>query len=193
MPTDQEELVWDPFVRVFHWSVVVLFGVAYYTSTSGDDDIHAWAGYLLTLLLLGRLLWGFVGPEYARFSSFLYSPGTILQHVRGILVNRPARYLGHSPAGSVMVFALLILLATTVSAGLLSQGWSEYEGPLWALGWMPSDGLGRAAENLHEALPEWILWLLLPLHLLGVWLASVQHRENLVRAMIHGRKRRCVT
>lgn len=180
-------MVWSTFVRIFHWGLVSLFILAYYTSTSGDDDFHFIFGYLTTILLVLRVLYGFFSSGHANFSNFFYSPAQTWEHAKQIFKNRPDHHTGHSPMGAYMVFALLALSFTLVITGLISQGWTEYEGPLWAMNIMPGDALGRWSENVHEALPD-ILIVFIVLHLLGVLLASAQHQVNLIRAMITGKK-----
>ncbi|MDQ6993874.1 MAG: cytochrome b/b6 domain-containing protein [Mariprofundus sp.] len=180
-------LVWDRFVRLFHWSIVVLFTLAYYTSSSGDDDIHAIAGYLMTVLLFLRIVWGLLSTGYARFTQFLYPFQEIWQHGSQICCNNPRHYLGHSPMGSVMVFVLLLLILLLLLSGLISQGWGEYEGPLWFMGLMPSDEVGHITKYMHARLPD-ILIVIIVLHVAGVLLACYQHQENLVRSMFTGCK-----
>lgn len=162
--------------------------VSYVTSTSGDDDIHIIAGYTMTLLLFMRLLWGLFGSDYGRFSKFFFSFSEIVVHGKQIIGNKPQHYVGHSPLGAVMVYTLLLLLWLTVSLGLTSQAWTEYTGPFWFLHMMPSDTWGRIAENGHEFLPN-VLIVCIVLHVLGVFLACYQHRENLVKAMVTGYKK----
>jgi len=178
--------VWSLFIRIFHWSLVVLFVLAYYTSTSGDDDLHAICGYMITGLLILRVLYGFFSSGYAKFTNFLYSPAKFLQHGKQIIENKPEHYIGHSPMGAYMVFSLLLLLLMLVVTGLISQGWTEYEGPLWAVHMMPNDALGRWSENMHEALPDMLIGFII-LHISGVFIACRQHNTNLVRVMITGK------
>ena len=101
----QTTKVWSVFIRVFHWSLVLLFVAAYITSSSGDDDIHMVLGYMVSVLLLARMVYGFTTQGHGRFSKFCYPLSTIWQHAKGIARNQPEHYLGHSPMGSAMVFA----------------------------------------------------------------------------------------
>lgn len=180
--------VWDPFVRVFHWTVVLAFFVAYFT----EDDIltlHVWAGYTIGGLLVLRVLWGLVGPRHARFADFLYRPATVMAYVRDLAGFRARRYIGHSPAGGAMVLALMLGLAGTVWTGLEFYALEEGAGPLAAGGLTPGlGGDGDIWEDLHD-LGANLTLVLVVFHLGGVLLASLAHRENLVRAMITGRKR----
>jgi len=179
--------VWGLFIRLFHWSLVVAFILAYITSTSGHDEIHVIVGYFITILIVLRMFGGCFGHSYTRFDSFCYSPKHIWQHAKQIFCNQPDYHVGHSPLGAAMVYALLATLLLIVSTGLISQAWGEYDGPFWLLGWMPNDSLGRWAENIHEATPDFMILLIL-LHIAGVILASWQHRVNLPASMIHGLK-----
>jgi len=184
----KEIQVWDLGVRLFHWFLVLNFVISYFSAEiPGFDPVHFWAGYALLALLAFRFVWGFVGTEYARFASFAYSPAEVWQHLREIAAGHPKRYLGHSPAGSAYVFSILALLTLAAVTGLIAQGYYEYEGPLWALGIEPPHGLARFCKHAHEWIVDAML-VLIAGHLVGVAVASIQHRENLVLAMITGRK-----
>jgi len=165
--------VWDPFVRIFHWSLVTLFVVAYAT---GDEvqRVHEAAGYAIAGLLTARILWGFVGPKHARFTDFVRSPREALAYFRDVLVFRARRYIGHNPAGGLMVVALITMLTATCITGYLMTT-DAYWG-------------SEAMENVHGALANMTVALVL-IHVLGVLVASFEHRENLVKAMFTGRKR----
>jgi cytochrome b len=176
--------VWDPFVRLFHWSLVVGFTIAYLT----EDDllaVHVWAGYVVGLLVLARVVWGFVGPTRARFSDFIYAPATTVRYMRDLVLFRAKRYLGHSPGGGAMVIALLLLLTATVVTGLIVYGGDQQAGPLAG---MFSKDTGEAMEEVHELIANVTLAFILA-HIAAVVLASFVHRENLARAMITGYKR----
>ena len=192
--------VWDVFVRLFHWSVAVGFFVAYFSEDA--LTLHVWAGYVVGALVVLRIVWGFIGPEHARFSSFIYPPGTVLRYLWELLVGRARRYLGHSPGGGAMVLLLLIGLLGTVGTGLELYAIEENAGPLAALvssgsppgqaeGEEASEGAERSGEfweEFHEVLANLML-VLVVLHVAGVLLASYVHHENLTRAMVTGRKR----
>ncbi|MEY9184262.1 cytochrome b [Bradyrhizobium sp. USDA 326] len=164
--------VWDPFVRLFHWSLAALFLLAYAT---GDEieNVHIAAGYTVAGLLALRIVWGFVGPRHARFSDFLRSPRAVLAYMRDVALLRAPRYLGHNPAGGIMVVALIVTLIGTCTTGYMMTTSS-----FWGAKWV---------EEVHEAFANLMIGLVV-VHVLGVLLASFEHSENLVKAMITGRK-----
>lgn len=164
--------VWDPFVRLFHWTLVLLFAGAYLT---GDafDQVHELSGYAILALLAARVVWGFIGSEHARFRDFVFTPATIVAYARDTLAGRARRHLGHNPLGGVMVLLFL--------AGLLVTGGSGW---LMTLG----DAESHLVEEVHEVAANLML-LLIALHVAGVIFSSLAHGENLVRGMITGMKR----
>lgn len=165
--------VWDPLVRLFHWSLVGAFVIAWAT---GDElqALHELAGYAIVGLLIMRVIWGFVGTVHARFSDFVHRPSTVIGYLVDTLRLRAKRYLGHNPAGGAMVIALLVMLAITCATGILMT-----TDAFWGIEWV---------EEIHEFAAN-LTVVLVGLHLVGVFVASVEHRENLVKAMITGRKR----
>ncbi len=174
MRQEQTIKVWDIAVRVFHWSLVVGVTVAWLT-TEGMAKTHIAVGYVVLSLIAFRLIWGLIGPHYARFSQFLVSPSKAIAYLRDIRQGREARYVGHNPAGSAMI---LVLLASLIGTGV--TGWMSTTDAYWGIEWV---------SNLHEALATLTL-ILIFLHVAGVILASLRHDENLPKAMITGRKRR---
>lgn len=165
--------VWDPFVRIFHWSLATLFLTAFLT---GDEweRVHENAGYAIAALLGLRIVWGFVGPRHARFADFVKGPRTVLGYLRDTVSMRARRYIGHNPAGGIMVLALIASIAA-----ICLTGWMMTTDAWWGVEWV---------EEVHEAAAFGTL-ALIALHVAGVVLASVEHHENLVRAMFTGRKR----
>ena len=160
------------------------FTIAYLT----EDDlltVHVWAGYVVGLLVVTRVIWGFVGPRHARFSDFIYDPATTLRYVRDLVLFRAERYLGHSPGGGAMVILLLLFLTATVVTGLVVYGGEQQAGPLAG---MFTKDTGEAIEEIHVVIANITLALVLA-HIAAVVLASFMHRENLVLAMITGYKR----
>jgi len=175
---------WDPLIRVFHWSLVFFFLLAFITE---DDwlDLHVQAGYAVSFLIGFRLLWGIIGTRNARFYSFVKSPQIVLSHLRGMLSFRAAHYLGHNPVAAVMVIALLSSIALVSFSGLVIIA-SEGQGPL--AGTLFSSWRGEWMEEVHEFLANFTL-LLIFAHVSGVIFSSFLEGENLAKAMITGRKK----
>ena len=165
--------VWDRFVRVFHWSIVALFALAFVTADE-IDTLHQIAGYAILALVLARIIWGFIGSPHARFSSFLRRPAEVTAFLRATARFSAPRHVGHNPAGGLMVAVLIGMLLTITITGVL-QTLPAFDS--W--GWL---------EDLHKAAVFATLGLI-ALHLLGVLTASLEHGENLVRAMFTGAKR----
>ncbi len=181
--------VWDLPTRLFHWTLVAGFASAYLTAEFHYGGIHSLIGYGLCLLLAARIYMGFSGSRYTRFSSFVFSPAETFAYMRSMFGKHPIKhYLGHNPAGALMVFSLLGLLAAIFTTGLVSLATIDFEGPLLALEHHFSDDTSYAIRELHEFLSNATLALVV-LHLGGVVGGSIQHGENLVRAMITGNKR----
>ncbi|MDE3114651.1 MAG: cytochrome b/b6 domain-containing protein [Pseudomonadota bacterium] len=213
MPTDEKSktvAVWDPVVRYGHWALVVAFAVTYLSSeeeTGFPDPIHVWGGYVIGAIVLFRVFWGFAGSRHARFRDFAYGPTAAMRYLSNLVFDRARRYIGHSPAGGMMVFLLLISLAGTVGTGVLAYG-QQGHGPLASLvttttlqprqgadddadeaqAGQPGEREEGAVAEVHAALANITLGLIV-LHILGVLLASARHRENLIAAMIFGQKR----
>jgi cytochrome b len=210
----QKEIrVWDPLIRIFHWSLVLTFIVAY-ISGEEEGDIHIYSGYLILALIIFRFIWGVIGPRYARFSSFVYSPKTISGYLGDMIDGHPRRYLGHNPAGGAMVIVLLLSLVIVLYSGLKVYAIEEGAGPL-ALQDGPvsivkvayadndydehgyneydrfEEGEDEAEEfweEIHETFSNFVL-LLVIIHIAGVIFSGRLHNENLVKAMITGKKK----
>lgn len=195
--TANEITVWDRPVRLFHWTLVIAFTLAYFSQEGPFEDlldgkwlqiIHVWAGYTIVGLLLFRLFWGFMGSRHARFSDFVRGPRETLLYLRDVLTLRAPRHLGHNPAGGAMIIVLLLSLALTVGAGLALYGADKGLGPLAGLLVDSSDDAIHFIEEIHEFFANFTVILVIG-HLIGVIWESLLHRENLAHAMITGRKR----
>ena len=197
--------VWDIAIRVFHWSLVVTFIVAYLT---GDDEseLHIYAGYIILALIIFRVIWGFIGSQHARFKDFIYSPSEIVHHAKGLLSWNVKSTTGHNPLGGLMVIALLLTLIMTVISGFKVYG-IEGNGPLAqantsyfissANASSPSEFEDKDNkdsdeeewwEEVHEFLSN-LMVLLIVFHIIGVIVSSKIENENLVKAMITGYKK----
>jgi cytochrome b len=198
--------VWDPLVRIFHWSLVVCFTVAFLT---GEEETpwHIYMGYAVMGLVLFRILWGFVGPEHARFKSFLFGPSKAIQYLKSLTSGSPQDYVGHNPLGGYMVVLMLVTLLLVTVTGLKAYG-VEGHGPLASHTTTPVIFLAHAEkitdpenkvseshpkkgddywEELHEAASNFMLGLAL-FHILMVFVYDKLHHKHLVRAMITGKK-----
>jgi cytochrome b len=170
--TRQAVRVWDLPTRLFHWSLAASFLVAFVTSESEKwRDIHVVAGYSLAGLIAFRLLWGFVGGRHSRFADFLPTPAKVVEYLKSLLAGTPQHYVGHNPAGAVAIFLLL-------AGGLIvaASGYATY-----------NEFGGHFMEEVHEVAANGMMALVI-IHLAGVVVSSWLHHENLVKAMITGRK-----
>ena len=130
MNSEAKIRVWDPFVRVFHWSLVSFFFIAYVSGES-ESLVHIYSGYVVIALVSSRLIWGVIGTKYARFRQFAYPPAKLLEYLKQFAGGRPQHYTGHNPAAAWMIFALLLCVLLTSFTGLKLYGVMGY-GPLAA-------------------------------------------------------------
>jgi cytochrome b len=204
--------VWDICVRFTHWIVALGFFVAYLTEDEALP-LHVWAGYVVGVLVFLRILWGFIGTKHARFTDFVFGPRKVISYLLDLVLFRAERYLGHNPAGGAMTIALWVGLLAVVWSGLELYAVEEGAGPLAAVSSQADQVSSKAPdvlvlvrsddddenksedkqesawEDIHEALSNFVLLLVL-LHIAGVTLASLVHRENLPRSMVTGMKRK---
>lgn len=175
--------VWDLPTRLFHWALVVLLAVSWFSGgeEGSSASLHRYAGEAIAGLLIFRIIWGFVGNERARFADFAAGPGAIVAHIGDILSAQPKRHLGHNPLGGVAVFLLLAVVSVVVVTGLFSGG-EEAAGPFAGMG-------GVNLAETHEASFR-VLQALVALHLVGVVVESWLSRDALTPAMITGAKKR---
>lgn len=205
--------VWDPLVRIFHWGLVLAFTVAY---LSGDEEssLHIYSGYVVLGLIAFRVVWGLIGTRYARFSDFVYSPGTVIQYSKDLVAKKPKHYIGHNPAGGAMVIAMLLCLSVVSVSGLKVYAIEEGRGPLageppalTVISSAYADDEGDENDNheknenahsvdeeaeefweeIHEVSSNFML-LLIFLHIAGVIISGRLHDEHLVKAMLTGKK-----
>ncbi len=181
--------VWDLLIRIFHWSLVGFFALAYLTE--GEDEwmiIHSYAGYSILILLVFRLLWGVMGTHYARFSNFVTRPKEVLVYLKGLIAGNAKDYIGHNPAGAMMIMALIVSIAITGFSGMALYA-TDGHGPL-ATSFFATWPEG-AIKEVHEFFANFTVFLVV-IHVGGVIVSSLLHKENLVRAMVTGKKQRPV-
>lgn len=177
--------VWDLPTRIFHWSLVIcVIGLVTTAQLGGSAmDWHFRFGYAVLSLLLFRLVWGVVGGKWSRFSSFLHSPATIWRHMRG--QSRPEHSVGHTPLGSLSIFALLTFLLTQVASGLVSDDEITTSGPLTSY---VSGEVVSAATTYHTEIGKFVLIGLVVLHIGAIIFYRLNKREDLLGPMIRGDK-----
>lgn len=169
----QHQPVWDPLVRLFHWTVVI--GCFANFILEEGKLAHRWIGYAVGIALVIRLVWGFIGTQHARFADFVPSAEALRSYIRDSLLFREARFVGHNPLGAVMILALMTLLGLIAFSGWMTT-WDVFYRVKWV-------------KEVHEAFAN-LLLPLVGLHVLGVLYGSLRHGENLAKAMITGLKRR---
>lgn len=171
-PSATSVKVWDPFVRLFHWSLVTCVLLNLWVLEEGESA-HELAGYIAVGLVLARLVWGFIGTRHARFSDFFPTPSRVKTHVQALLRGEHPSSVGHNPLGALMMLALMALVL-----GMGATGWMMGTDAYFGAEWL---------EEVHEALANSLL-LLAGLHATAAIVMSRLERVNLVRAMVTGKK-----
>ena len=166
-------VVWDPVVRLFHWLVVAGFMANMFVAEEGKL-VHRWIGYGILALIVVRLVWGFVGSAYARFSNFVPRPSALCGYVKALSAGREPRYIGHNPAAAIMMVTLVLLL---VFCGI--TGWMQGVDAFWGNEWV---------QAVHK-LSAYAILALAGAHAMAAVVESLRHHENLIWSMITGRKR----
>lgn len=183
----RRERIWDPALRLFHWSLAILVVANWLLGKIGPSDmtLHFWLGYAVIALLAFRLVWGLVGPAPARFGQFVRGPRAVLSYGREMVRPRPSNWPGHSPVGALAVVAMLAVLVMQVGTGLFADP-DDYinVGPLAD---QVSSDTSRAALRWHHRGADLILVLVI-LHIAAILFYRLWKREDLVRPMITGWK-----
>ena len=178
-------LVWDLPTRLFHWLFAVAFVAAYILE--GDDDQlgwHSYMGYLVFGLVIFRLVWGYVGGSYSRFSSFPINLATAWRYLKDLRAGTGEHFIGHNPAGAIAIYALLALGLLTAISGMALLGADRNIGPMAGVFSATSE---HTIKEIHEFFSNAMLLVVL-VHIGGVVIGSLRHRENLPRAMVTGYK-----
>lgn len=170
-PIPRRILVWDIPTRLFHWSFALSFLIAYVTAESERWQLwHVSAGYTFGVLLIFRLIWGVIGSRYARFSEFIRTPSALVNYLRSLLTTTPTHFVGHNPAGALAIVLILGLGLVNVLTG-----------------WASFNDYGDWIGELHEGIANTLV-AIVAVHIAGVFISSLLHKENLVRSMINGYK-----
>jgi cytochrome b len=188
MPEDRR-LVWDLPLRLFHWLFATSIIACWVSAELKDDYVwmmqwHFYLGYWIIGLLVFRIIWGLIGPRHARFGSFLAGPLSIWRYLRGIVSGASLYTVGHNPAGGLMVIVMLVLVTIQAVTGLFATDEVVWSGP-----YMPavSKDTARSLTTLHHMNFNWIL-AAVALHLTAIGFYGLVKRQNLVGAMVTGRK-----
>jgi len=178
--------IWDLPTRLFHWLLAALVIFSFTTGKLGGDWLtwHFRSGYAIASLLLFRLLWGFAGSRYARFSSFLPSPSRIWRMLRSAGSEVVPATAGHSAIGTLSVYALLIVLAVQISTGVFTNDGSFTEGP-WVK--FVSSALSDRLSTVHYY-NHWLVVGLTALHVAAIGFYLLVRRDDLITPMITGDK-----
>jgi cytochrome b len=177
--------IWDLPIRLFHWVLTVLIVAAVVTQKIGGNatEWHFRIGYAILALLLFRLLWGFAGTRYARFSSFMHGPSTIVGYIRGGKEGLKSRYLGHNPLGGLSVFAMLGVISAQAIGGLFANDDIASEGPLVKF---ISKELSDKITWLHKEVGANVIYILVAMHVIAIAYYYFKKRQNLLKPMITG-------
>ena len=176
--------VWDLPTRVFHWALVLcIVGLVITANVGGNAMVwHFRIGLTVLALLLFRLVWGLVGGRWSRFATFIYSPRSIINYLKGR--GKPEHSVGHTPAGAGSVFALLTILFAQVGSGLISDDEIASAGPLVRF---VSSATTNLATNYHTNIGKWIIVGLVILHIAAI-VFYLSRKQNLIKPMLHGNK-----
>lgn len=176
-----QRYIWDPFVRIFHWSLAIAFAVAFYYHTSEwDRMLHVQAGYIAGALIVFRIIWGTLATGYANFKTFPPNFVWAAKYLYKLIKGNAKHYVGHNPTGAIVIYAMLIIGLIAVGSGIL----------VFEDGWILSDAYSSTYKSIHHY-ATWGWLILVVLHVIGVITESILHRDNLILAMITGCKRVC--
>lgn len=181
---DRHLTLWDWPVRAFHWLVVVLVAVSWFSVEQHWMEVHQWSGLAILALTLTRVIWGFVGSSTARFSSFVKGPRALHGYVRGILRREDMQVVGHTPTGAWMILAFYLLLLAMPVAGLFANDDIFFRGPL---AYMVDKATSDSLTSLHKLMFD-LLLIFIILHVAAVLIYRFVLKEDLVTPMITGRR-----
>lgn len=172
MSAKQPVLIWDLPTRVFHWLLVFFFVGAVLTEESEKWRLfHVTFGYSMFGLVIFRLIWGFIGTRYSRFTEFVRPPQEVIDYSLKTISGKGRRYIGHNPLGALAILTILFLILLITVTGYV----------------IFNDLSGEWVSEMHEFFGNFLL-VIVGIHIGGVLLSSLRHRENLIKAMISGMK-----
>ena len=179
-----KRLVWDLPLRIFHWLFGLSILAAWATAELGEEQIHMWIGYLIISLLLFRICWGIWGTRHAQFIHFIPGPGALLSYLKQMPNRSSKQSVGHNPLGSLMVIAMIVLVALQAVSGLFT------EGEIWAGPYVSAldSSVVKRLDGLHHSNFDYLL-VLMALHIIAVFAYLVGKKQNLILPMITGRKK----
>lgn len=172
--TQQTVTLWDPLVRFFHWSLVLIFISNYFINEPGSDW-HQLLGYGALLLLMIRFVWGFVGKGAAKWQDFFPTPKRLWLHASALLTGKPYHRMGHSPIGALVMILMMLTVLGLVCTGMMMTVLEAFSDEYWP-------------EEVHGVLANGLLSLAI-VHVLAAIVESVRMKENLPLSMIHGKRR----
>lgn len=170
--------LWDIPTRLFHWSLVVLIPLAWWSAEEERYELHEWVGYTLLVLIVARIIWGFIGSQHARFTDFLRGPGAVMAYVRG----EGGDSAGHNPLGGWGVVAMITLILLQAVSGLFNSEDAMFHGPLY---YAVDTGFRDTMREIHEVAFN-VLVAFLVFHLLAICYYQLRKRQPLLRAMVFG-------
>ncbi len=182
--SDSKQKLWDAPVRLFHWLIVILFGVSWYTGDQGLMDWHQWSGIAILTLVITRILWGFFGSTTARFNNFLKGPGRIIRYIKDIATGQHKVSPGHTPPGGWMVLVLILGLLTLPILGLFANDDIFFEGPLF---YLVDKDMSDLLTSYHK-LGFDIVMILVIVHIVAVVLYRLVLKDDLITPMITGKR-----
>lgn len=171
--------LWDIATRCFHWTIVCCVPLAWWSAETQNYELHEWIGYLVIVLVVSRVLWGFVGSPHSRFADFLVGPHRVLAYLRGAASDSA----GHNPLGGWSVIALLLLLLIQAVSGLFNSDDVLFSGPLY---YAAADGFRDSMGTIHDIAFNVLLGLV-ALHIVAVLFHQFGRGEKLLQAMLRGR------
>lgn len=174
MPTSTEKL-WDPLIRLFHWSIAAIFFANYFINEAGEDW-HQWLGYIAVAWLLVRFIWGFIGKGAARWADFFPTPQRLSVHIKALVKGEAYHRFGHSPLGGLVMILMMLCILCLGITGFMMQEVDYFWGEDWV-------------ENLHAWVAD-TLWILVLIHLLAALFESYRTKENLPLSMITGKRKK---